>query len=202
MVTGEPSGGLPCWDWSSCCKTHCHSSAEKQPPLWPHSAEHLHFLAILLANLQALPVQSIVPCLILCCISLLKVTTDLQQHSLDSVTQIKIRLRGVHQLFTSMDHYTLSPEIFRFIWFGELFRNQQTLVLQPTGGLCCGQREEDFLRRCLLSFLNYKCFWCTSVQQLAGITAWTRLQLSSGLIHSGICMGVASAIAEDASISV
>lgn len=38
---------------------------------------------------------------------------------------------------------------------------------------------------------------CTSVQQLAGITAWTWLQLSSGLIHSGICVGIASAIAED-----
>lgn len=52
------------WDWSSCYKTHYNSSADKQLSLGPHSAEHLHFLAILLANLQALPVQSIVSCLI------------------------------------------------------------------------------------------------------------------------------------------
>lgn len=52
------------WNWSSCYKIHCSSSAEKQPPLWPHSAEHLQFLAILLANLQARPVQSIISCFI------------------------------------------------------------------------------------------------------------------------------------------
>lgn len=52
------------WDWSSCHKTHSNSSTERQLPLWLHSAEHLHFLAVLLANLQALPVESIVSCLI------------------------------------------------------------------------------------------------------------------------------------------
>lgn len=74
------------WHKSSYYDTHHNSSAEKQPPPWPRSAEHLHFYQQSWWQICVLCLFSaLLPTSCLCCLSLslFKVAPDLQQCNLD-----------------------------------------------------------------------------------------------------------------------